>query len=148
MVKSRARAEAKMRNRVSTAGGELKAGMGEAPDPLDVISADMANKEKKLVAGVQEGVSKGYYKQGILKAKERNSWKTSADRAGRHYEERADDMVKNAMSTYDIRGQAIEAAKAKVRDMPTTTRDQRIAKGNAYLKAVAEEMDKAFGRKG
>lgn len=147
MVKSRLRAETKMKDRVRIAGPELKAGMSEAKDPLEVISQDIANKEKKLMAGVNEGIAKGHYKQGIEKARARNSWKLSQDRASRHYEERADDMVKNAMETYDIRAQAIENAKGKVKDMPTTTRDQRIAKSNAYLKAVSEEMDKAFGRK-
>ena len=148
MVKSRARAEKKMLDRVRTAGSELKAGMSEAKDPLDVIQADIANKENKLIAGVQEGIKRGSYRQGIARAKERNSWKNSQDRAGRHYEERADDMVKNAMEDYDSRAGAIERAKAKVATMPTTTRQQRIAKGTAYLQAVSEEMDKVYGRKG
>lgn len=147
MVKSRARAENKMRDRVRVAGPELQAGMGEAPDPLDIISADIANKEKALAAGVQEAVRTGSYRAGIAKAKTRNSWKNSAVRAGSHYQERADDMVKNAMESYDSRAQAIEAAKAKVKGMPRTTRDQRIAYSAAYLKAVGEEMDKVFGRK-
>jgi len=148
MVKSRARAEKKMLDRVRTAGTELKAGMSEAKDPLDVISGDIANKEAKLMAGVAEGVKRGNYRQGIEKAKARGSWKNSQDRAGRHYEERADDMVKNAMEDYDSRAAAIDRAKATIANMPTTTRAQRIARGTAYLNAISIEMDKVYGRKG
>jgi hypothetical protein len=136
-----------MQDRIATGGKYLQAGMAEATDPLDVISKDASGYAKKLQAGVNESVRTGAYEAGIAKAKARNSWKGSQTRAGAHFEERATDMVNNAMSNYDARAAAIKKAQDAVAAMPTTTRDQRIAKSAAYQKAVGIEMDKVFGRK-
>lgn len=147
MVKTAAEVAEKMKERVQTAGKYLKSGMDGAEDPLDVISKDPSGYAKKLQAGITEAVRTGSYEAGIKKAKANNSWQGSKERAGRHFEERATDMVTNAMQDYDGRARAIETAQKAVANMPTTTRDQRIAKSAAYQKAVSGEFDKLYGRK-
>lgn len=147
MVKSKADVEAKMKDRVSTAGTYLKKGMAAAPNPVDVLLKDPEAAAKRMQDGLADAVRRGSYRVGLERAKQRGSWEKSQDRAGSHFEERKDDMVKNAMDSYDQRAAAIAAAKAKTDSMPVATRDQRIAKSQAYLKAVGEEMDKVFGRK-
>ena len=147
MVKTRAEVEEKMRDRVGTAGKYLKQGMDGAEDPIDVLLKDPAAAQKKLLDGQAEAARRGSYEAGLRKAKERNAWQNSKDRAAAHYEERTDDMVSNAMSSYDARAGAIERAQAAVKDMPTTTRAQRIAKSAKYQETVGAEFDKVFGRK-
>jgi hypothetical protein len=147
MVKSKARVEAKMKERVRTAGSELKAGMLEGPDPIDIALKDPAAHAKKMQDGLNEAIRRGKVEGGLKKAKERNSWKNSIDRAASNYEGAADRMVAHAMEDYDARAAAIERAKAKVAGMPRTTRAQRIAYGAAYAQAVGEEMDRLYGRK-
>ncbi|MDD3137101.1 MAG: hypothetical protein PHF64_11430 [Methanoregula sp.] len=147
MVKSQADVEAKMKDRVGTAGTYLKKGMAQADDPVDVLLKDPEGYGQKMKAGLDDAIKRGNYRVGLERAKARNAWKNSEDRAAAHFEERKDDMVKNAMDSYPKRAAAIEAAKQQVANMPTATRDQRIAKSQAYLKAVGQEMDKAFGRK-
>lgn len=147
MVKTAAEVAGKMKERVGTAGKYLREGMAGAEDPLDIISKDPSGYAKKLAAGVNESVRTGAYEAGIKKAKEANSWQNSQERAGRHFEERADDMVTNAMKDYEGRARAIEAAQKIVEKLPTTTREQRIAKSTAYQKAVGAEFDKLYGRK-
>lgn len=146
-MKGKDRVKRKMLERVKIAGPELIAGMDEAEDPLDVILKDPEGKTKALVAGVQEAAKRDSYIVGVKKAKARDSWNKSKPRAGAHYEERADDMVENSMADYDERMASIEAAIKEVEDMPTTTRDQRIAKSQAYLKAVGKKFDLQYGRK-
>ena len=147
MVKSKSQVMAKMTDRVGTAGTYLKQGMASAEDPVDILLKDPEKFGNKMVAGLQDAVKRGNYRVGLERAKQRGSWKGSTDRAASHFEERKDDMVKNAMESYDQRAGAIETAKKIVADMPTATRDQRIAKMAAYSKAVGAEMDKVFGRK-
>lgn len=147
MVKSKDMVAAKMRDRVGTAGTYLKSGMNAAPDPIDVLLKDPEGYGKALVAGVQDAMKRGSYKVGLERAKSRNSWKGAVDRAAAHFEERKDDLVNHALESYDVRKSCIEAAQAAVANMPTATRDQRIAKSMAYQKAVGVEFDKAFGRK-
>ena len=147
MVKSKADVEAKMKDRVSTAGQYLKKGMESAEDPIDVLLKNPEGYAKKLVDGLQDAIRRGNYKIGLERAKGRNAYKGSKDRAGAHFEERTGDMVKNAMDTYDSRAGAIKAAQDRVANMPTATREQRIAKSTAYQKAVGEEFDKVFGRR-
>jgi hypothetical protein len=148
MVKSAAEVAEKMKERVATGGKYLRKGMDAAEDPLDIISRDPTGYAKKLAAGVTESVRTGAYEAGIKKAKANDSWGKSKERAGRHFEERADDMVTNSMIDYDARAKAIENAQNSVKNLPTVTRDQRIAKSAAYQKAVGAEMDKVYGRKG
>jgi hypothetical protein len=147
MVKSSDRVRQKMLDRMRTAGSELKAGMQAATDPLDVISKDPAGYAKKLQDGIAEAVRRGSYEAGIKKAKSENRWKNSIDTAASRYEQAADVAVERSMNTYEARGRAIEAAKAKVANMPTVTIDQRIAKAAAYAKAVSAEFNTVFGRK-
>lgn len=147
MVKSKAEVEAKMKDRVSTAGRYLIQGMKSAPNPVDVLLKDVDAAGKKLEDGLRESIRRGSYRVGLERAKQRGSWEKSQARAGTHFEERKDDMVTNAMDSYDARASAIAAAQAKVAGMATATRDQKIAKSSAYLKAVGEEFDKVFGRK-
>ena len=147
MVKSRARVAAKMQDRVRTAGAELKAGMVEGQDPIDVALKNPAEHAKKMQDGLNEAIRRGKVEAGLKKAKGRNAWKNAIDRAAQHYEASADRMVTNAMEDYDARAGAIERALAKVTSMPKTTRDQRIAYSAAYQKALGEEMDKLYGRK-
>jgi len=147
MVKSKARAERKMLDRVRTAGTELVAGMEEGPDPVDIALKNVAEHQKKMIDGLAEAARRGKIESGLKKAKARGSWKNAIEKAGRHYEESADQMVANTMEGYDERASAIERAKAAVANMPTTTRDQRIAKSAAYQKAVGIEFDKIYGRK-
>jgi type VI protein secretion system component VasK len=147
MVKTEAEVRAKMQERVQTAGKYLQAGMDAAEDPIDKLLQNPDEYEKKLIAGVQEAQKRGSYKAGLQKAKERNAWQNSKARAAQHFEERADDMVDNAMSSYNARAQAIAKAQAAVKDMPTTTRQQRIAKSAKYQEIVGAEFDKVFGRK-
>jgi hypothetical protein len=147
MVKSPERVRAKMLDRVRTAGAELKAGMEAAPDPIDIALKDPEAHAKKMVDGLAEAQRRGAIRAGLEKAKKRNAWANAIDKAARHYEDAADDMVDRSMEDYPQRAQAIERAKAAVANMPTVTRDQRIAKGMAYQKAVAQEFDKLYGRK-
>jgi len=148
VVKSKADVEEKMKDRISTAGAYLKKGMEAAEDPIDVLLKDPDGYGKALLAGLQDAMKRGSYKIGLERAKGRNAWKGSMDRAGAHFEERSDDLVKHAMETYDARKGAIEAAKAKIKSMPSSTREQRIARSTAYQRFVGEEFDKVFGRKG
>ena len=146
MVKSKERASAKMERNVRTAGTELKAGMTDAIDPLTILSADPKKYGDKMAAGVAESVRTQKWAKGIEKAKGRNAWKTSADRAAAHYQEAAPRMVANAMEDYDSRAACIERAQAATKNMPTTTRAERMQKGFAYQEAVAKEFDKLYGR--
>ena len=147
MVKTEAEVRAKMQERVATAGKYLKSGMDAAVDPIDVLLSNPDGYQAKLVAGVQEAARKGSYKAGLLKAKERNAWQNSKDRAAAHFEERAVDMVDNAMASYPERMRVIEAAQKAVADMPTTTRAQRIAKSAKYQEVAGQGYDKLYGRK-
>ena len=147
MAKTRQQVEEKMRERVATAGKYLKSGMESAPDPIDVLLKDPDAAAKKLEAGLREALRKGSYTAGLQRAKERNAWQNSKERAARHYEERADDMVSNAMMSYEKRMGAIDRAKARVANMPRVTTSDRIAYSAAYQKAVSEEFAKEFGRK-
>lgn len=136
-----------MQDRVRTAGSELKAGMMEAPDPIEIALKNPAEHAKKMADGLIEAIRRGKVEAGLKKAKSRNAWKNSIERAAQHYEASADRMVANALEDYDARIAAIERALAKVANMPRTTRDQRIAYSAAYQKALGEEMDKLYGRK-
>jgi hypothetical protein len=147
VVKSQADVESKMKDRVSTAGIYLKKGMESAEDPIDVLLKDPEGYAKALVAGLADAIKRGNYKIGLERAKSRGSWKGAIPRAGAHFEERAADLVKNAMESYPARAAAIAAAQAKIKAMPSATRDQRIARSTAYQKFVGEEFDKVFGRK-
>lgn len=146
MVKSKERAAAKMERGVRAAAPEIKAGMAEAVDPLEVLASDPKKYGDKMSAGVQEALRTGKWQQGVKKAKEAGKWKKSVDRAASHYTERAADMVESAMSDYDARAQAIERAQAAVKNMPSTTRTERIQKSAAYQEAVGKEFDKLYGR--
>jgi hypothetical protein len=147
MVKSKSTVEEKMRDRIATAGKYLKLGMSEADDPLDVILKDPEAYAKKLADGIVEAIRRGSYQAGIKKAKERNAWETSHDRAAQHYEERTDDIVQRSMESYDKRADCIEKAKQAIANMPSTTRSQRIARSAKYQEIVGDCMDKAFGRR-
>ncbi|MBA7472238.1 hypothetical protein ES707_07560 [subsurface metagenome] len=147
MVKPQADVESKMRDRVSTAGPYLRSGMESADDPIDVLLTDPEGYAEALIAGLRDAVKRGSYKIGLERAKTRGSWKKAIPRAAAHFEERADDLVRNAMESYAVRKTAIEAAQLKIKNMPRATRDQRIARSTAYQKFVGEEFDKAFGRK-
>lgn len=147
MVKSKAAAEAKMRENVRVAGRWLADAMEEADDPIDVILKDPDAYAKKLADGVVEAIRRGDYKVGLETAKKRNAWRASKDRASTHYEERADDMVKHAMEDYDERKKCIEAAKAAIAGMPKATRAQRIARSAKYQEEMGSCMDKVKGRK-
>lgn len=146
MVKSEERARAKMERNVRGAGVELKAGMADAIDPLDILTADPKKFGEKMSAGVAESIRTKKWEKGLQKAKDRNSWKESGDRAAAHYQEAAPRMVENAMEDYSGRAAAIERAKAIIKDMPSTTRSERIARSSAYQIAVGKEFDKLYGR--
>lgn len=147
MVKSQADVEAKMKDRVSTAGTYLKKGMTTADDPIDVLLKNPDGYAKKMQDGLADAVKRGNYTIGLQRAKTRNAYKGSTDRAGAHFEERTADMVKNAMDSYPARAAAIKTAQDAVANMPTATRAQRIAKSAKYQEVVGVEFDKAFGRR-
>jgi len=147
MVKSKEVAERRMRERVSTAGSYLKEGFEEAVDPIEVILRDPDGFAKKLVDGLVEAIRKGKYTVGLKTAKDRDAWKGSSDRAARHYEERADDMVAHAMEGYDERAKCIEEAKKAIEKMPSATRAQRIARSAKYQEVMGECMDRVKGLK-
>lgn len=148
MVKSKALAEKKMKDRVESAGKYLTEALGEAPDPLDVILEDPEGHMKKMEAGLKEANRTGKTIGGIKKAKERNSWATSHDRAGSHYEERAADMVNHAMEDYDVRAGCIETAKKVIKSMAKATRTDRIKRSARYQEEMGKCMDRAKGRTG
>jgi len=147
MAKPKELVEEKMKERVQTAGKYLKAGMENAPDPIDVILSDPEKYLKRLIDGLVESIRTGKMQSALKRAKDRNAWKKSIDRASAHYEERAEDMVANAMESYESRMKCIEEAKKAIADMPKATRAQRIARSQKYLQAVAECFDRVFGRK-
>ena len=147
MVKSAADVAKKMQDRVSSAGGYLKSGMQSATDPTVALAANADASAAKLSAGVAESVRTGRYQAGIKKAAQNGSWGKSVDRAAAHYQERAADMTANALADYDKRAAVIQAAKDKIKDMPKTTRTQRIARSQAYLNAVSAGMDTLYNRK-
>ena len=147
MAKPKELVEEKMKERVQTAGKYLKAGMESAPDPIDIILSDPEKYLKRLIDGLVEAIRTGKMEASLKRAKDRNAWKKSIPRAAAHFEERADEMVQNAMESYDSRMQCIEQAKKAIADMPKATRAQRIARSKAYLEKVAECFDKVFGRK-
>jgi len=146
-VKDKSEVEAKMKLRVAGSGQFLKAGMEKADDPIDVALADIDNHTDKMVKGVARAKVDGSIKAGLEKAKDRNAWKKSIDRAASHFEERTEDMVANSLDDYDKRKACIEEAKGKTDDMPKTTRAQSIQKSAAYQTAVGECFDKIYGRK-
>lgn len=148
MVKSKARVQQKMAERVRTAGAELKAGMQEAPNPIDVALKDVNAHVKKMQDGLAEAARTGRIGIGLKRAKERGSWEKSFDRAAQNYEAAADRMVENAMEDYDARAAAIQRALDKVKGMPRITTAQKIAYGAAYQQAVHEEFNKLYGRTG
>lgn len=148
MVKSKAYAEKKMKDRVSTAGPYLKEGMEEAEDPIDVLLKDPEGFAKRLVENLMEAVRRGKYKGGLETAKDRNAWKKAIPRAGAHFEERADEMVEHAMEDYDDRSKCIEESQKGIKDMSTKTRTNRIAKSAKYQELMGACMDKVKGRKG
>ena len=147
MAKTAEQVRAKMEERAATAGKYLRDGMANAPDPIDVLLKNPEQSQQKMLRGVQEAARKGSYIAGLRRAKERNAWGDSLERAGAHYEEAAPRMVDNAMKTYETRMAAIERAKAKVANMPRGTTAERIAYAAAYQKAASEEFASAFGRK-
>lgn len=147
MVKSKAAAEKKMRDRVSTAGPYLQEGMTEAEDPIDVLLKDPEGNAAKLIAGLQDAIKRGQYKIGLLTAKNRDAWKSAIPRAGAHFEERAVDMVNHAMEDYDVRAKCIEEAQKAIGTMSKATRAQRIARSAKYQELMGVCMDKAKGRK-
>jgi hypothetical protein len=147
MVKSKERARRKMLANVRTAGAELKAGMEEGPDPIDIALKNPAEHAAKMKAGLDESIRRGKLEAGLKKAKQRNAYRTSIDKAAMRYEQSADVMVERSMEGYDERAACQERAAAKVAGMPTMTRDQRLAKGYEYQKAVAIEFDKMRGLK-
>lgn len=148
MVKSKAYAEKKMKDRVSTAGIYLREGMEEAEDPIDVLLKNPEGYAKRLIENLSEALRRGKFKGGLETAKARNAWKGAIDRAGAHFEERADDMVDHAMEDYDVRAKCIEEAQKGIFDMPTKTRANRIARSGKYQELMGACMDKAKGRKG
>ena len=147
MVKSKSKAEEKMRDRISTAGKYLERGMEDADDPIDILLDDVEGAQKKLIEGLQEAIKRGNYKIGLERAKERDAWKKSKGRAAAHFEERTDDIVERSMETYDSRMQCVEKAQKEISKMPKATRQQRIARSTKYQELVGECYDKLFGRK-
>lgn len=147
-IKTKAEVEEKMTDRVSTAGKFLKDAIDKAEDPIDVILSNPDKYIKKLVDGLIQAQKEGKILAGFKKAKKRDAWKNSKDRAGAHYEERTGDMVKNALEDYDARAKVIDEARKAVDDMPTTTRAQRIAKSAKYQDIVGKGFDSLYGRKG
>lgn len=148
MVKSKARVEQKMRDRVRTAGAELKAGLQDAPNPIDIALKDVNGHVKKMQDGLAEAARTGRIAIGLQRAKKRGSWENSFDRAAQNYEASADRMVANAMEDYDARAQAMQRALEKVKGMPRITTAQRIAYSSALQLAQHEEFNKLYGRTG
>lgn len=146
-VKDADEVRAKMQERAGTAGKYLVSSLNKAESPIDVLLKDPKGNIDKMVKGVQEAQRTGSIEAGLKKAQAAGSWEKAIPRAGAHFEERSTDMVNNAMTDYDKRKVAIENAQKVIADMPSTTRDQRIARSTAYQKAVAVEMDKVYGRK-
>ena len=147
MVKTKEQVAAKMQERVSTAGKYMRQGMESGPDPIDILLKNPEQYGQKLAAGVAESVRRGKYTAGLKTAKNRNAYKGSINRAAAHYEERTADMVANSMESYEWRAACIESAKKATEAMPTTTRDQRIARAAAYSKAMGECCDRQKGLK-
>lgn len=147
MVKSKAAAEKKMKDRVSTAGPYLKEGMDEAEDPIDVLLKNPDKYAKALIAGLTEAIRRGDFKLGLETAKARNAWRNAIPRAGAHYEERAEDMTAHAMEDYDERAKCIDEAKKAIDSLPKATRTQRIARSAKYQELMGECMDRVKGRK-
>ena len=148
MVKSKAYAEKKMRDRVSTAGPYLKEGMEEGEDPIDVLLKDVEGYAKRLLENLSEAMRRGKFKGGLETAKARDAWKKAIPRAATHFEERADDMVEHAMEDYDDRSKCIEESQKGIKDMPSKTRTNRIAKSAKYQELMGACMDRVKGRKG
>lgn len=148
MVKSAQQVRDKMEERVRTAGKFLEDGMRAGEDPVKKALRDPEGHAQKMQAGLAEAVRRGKVKEGLEKADRRNSWEKSIPKAAAHFEASAEQMVDNAMEGYDDRMKVVEAAKKAVEDMPTTTRDQRIAKSSAYQKEAGKKFDTLYGRKG
>lgn len=146
-IKSKKEVEDKMRDRVATAGKYLVQGLERADDPLDVLLADPAKHIDAMIKGLQEAQRTGRIQSGLEKAKDRDAWKKAIPRAGSHFEERTEDMVKNATDDYDDRKKCIEEAIEAIKGMPATTRTQRIARSTKYQQVVGECFDKLYGRK-
>ena len=96
---------------------------------------------------MNESIRRGAYKSGLERAKARDSWGKSHERAAAHYEERADDMVEHAMEGYDERANCIETAKSAISGMPKATRAQRIARSSKYQEVMGSCMDRVRGLK-
>ena len=147
MVKSKEIAERRMRERMRIASEALKEGMEEAVDPLEVLLKDPEGFAKKLADGIVEAIRKGKWQLGIKVAKGRDAWKKAIDTAGAHYGDKVDVAVEHAMEDYDVRAKCIEEAKKAIEGMPSTTRDQRIARSAKYQAVMGECMDRAKGLK-
>lgn len=148
MPKSAEDVRRKMEERVRGSGKYLKQGMEAGEDPVEKALKDVKGHQKKMQDGLNEAIRRGKVEEGLKKASARGSWPKSIDKAARHFEDAAEDMVNHAMEDYDERMRVVDVAKKSVDDMPTVTRDQRIAKSSAYQKASGEGFDKMYGRKG
>lgn len=148
MPKSAQEVRDKMTERVRTAGKYLEEGMRAGEDPVKKALKDPDAHAKKMQDGLAESIRRGKVEEGLRKADKRGSWEKSIPKAAAHFEASADQMVDNAMEDYDDRMKVVEAAKKSVEDMPTTTRDQRIAKSSAYQKEAGKRFDTLYGRKG
>jgi len=146
MVKSKAYAEKKMKDRVSTAGPYLREGMEEAEDPIDVLLKDPEGFAKRLVENLTEAIRRGKYKGGLETAKDRDAWKKAIPRAGSHFDERAEETAEHALEDYDVRSKCIEEAQKGIKAMVTKTRTNRIAKSAKYQELMGACMDYAKGR--
>jgi len=147
MVKSKEIAERRMRERMAIAGAALMEGMREADDPLGILLKDPEAFAKKLADGIVEAIRKGKWQHGIKIAKDRDAWRGAIDVAGSHYTDKVDIAVKHAMEDYEVRAKCIEEAKKAIANMPSTTREQRIARSARYQTVMGECMDRAKGLK-
>lgn len=142
MAKSWARTKAKMERSLSGAGEEVRAGILEAQDPLDIALSNIEVHEKKMAAGMAEAIRTGKVRKGLEKAKARNAYKASADRAAAHFSERTDDMVKHYGQGYEQRRQIIAQIQDEMRDMPKATYEDRKKRSDYYSKRSHELFSK------
>lgn len=147
MVKSKKLFMKKMKVGISKASEYHGDALDEARDPLDVIAEDPDKYAKRQLDGVAEAHRLGKYQSGTKKAKDRDSWRKSKDRAVAHYGERADDMVEHAAEDYDVRKGIMEECDKVIKDMPKATTSQREARGAAYRKCTHEKFAAMKGLK-
>jgi len=136
MVKSKERVLAKLGRSVRAAGPEVTAGIRDAEDPAVIALKDIKNHTTKMSAGLTNAINDGRVEAGLKKPLKRGSYHASAERAGRNYASRVDDIVKNYGDGYDEQAKIVEAGQMAISKMPKATFEDKQARARVFAETT------------